>query len=53
MNVYFVTECSAEDVNKDEKASEEEKKAEPTPMVSYKDLVRNVFIYLLKNNPSV
>ncbi|CAB4029928.1 multidrug resistance 1-like, partial [Paramuricea clavata] len=31
---------SAEDVNKDEKASEEEKKAEPTPMVSYKDLFR-------------
>ena len=50
--------CSTEDVSKDEdekeskedeKESKEEKKAEPTPMVSYKDLVRNIFTYYIEN----
>ena len=37
--MYFI-EYSTEDVSNDEKSPEEEKKAEPTPMVSYSDLVR-------------
>ncbi len=60
----FRVEYSTEDVSKDEKASDEEKKDEekkdeekkdePTPMVSYKDLVRSVFIliYLFENTPA-
>ena len=57
--------CSTKDVSKDEdekeskedekeskedeKESKGEKKAEPTPMVSYKDLVRNIFTYYIEN----
>ena len=41
--MYFI-EYSTEDVSKDEKSPEEEKKAEPTPMVSYSDLVRKRFM---------
>lgn len=52
--IYFVIECSAGDVSDEEKASDKEKKSEPTPMVSYTELVgqNTVFIhlsYIVKN----